>query len=168
MSKLLLNIANKKRQRPFVQLGWREWCKLPGLSVNKIKVKIDTGAKTSALHVDDITYITKKNIRYVRFLIHPIQKSHRQTVHTIAELVEHRWVKSSNGAKSLRPVIRTSIQIGDHQWPIEITLTSRDEMGFRMLLGRSGIPLRFVVNPHKSYVFKKHSKVKKLKPKAHK
>lgn len=146
---------NKKNSKVYIILGWREWFQLPELKVEKIKVKIDSGAKTSALHVSEIRYLTKNKKRHVRFTIHPLQKNTRKTIRATALLVEHRKIKSSNGAITRRPVIKTKLKLGEHSWPIELTLINRDEMGFRMLLGRSGVPERFVINPHRSYIFKK-------------
>jgi hypothetical protein len=118
-------------------VGWREWISLPDFRVSKMKVKVDTGAATSALHAC--------------FYIHPEQKSNSKEVYVEAEIVDRRKVKSSNGKTEFRPVIEVEIQIDDVYYPIEVTLTNRDLMGFRMLLGRQALKKRYVVNPSVSY-----------------
>lgn len=138
-------------------IGWREWVKLPDLNI-KLKAKIDTGAKTSALHAFQLDFFTEGNKNKVRFAIHPKQKSQEIVVECVAEVQEMRWVTDSGGHKEYRPVILTPVVVGGKSWPIEITLTSRDDMRFRMLLGRSALKHHFVVDASRSFLFrKKHS-----------
>jgi ribosomal protein S6--L-glutamate ligase len=131
-------------------VGWREWAKLPMLNVPLIKVKIDTGAKTSALHAYDINIIRESGKDFAEFVIHPIQRNDRICRKAKAEIVDMRIVKSSNGQKERRIVVRSLIEIGGMTWEIDITLTNRDIMRHRMLLGRSAMS-RLLVDPTHSY-----------------
>lgn len=137
-------------------IGWREWIALPALNVGSIKAKIDTGANTSSLHAFEIERFSRRGKDFVRFQVHPIQRSIRQLVNAEAPLLEMRRVKSSNGQTSERPVIETSISIFDQSWPIELTLANRDQMGFRMLLGREALRGRFLVDVSSSFIDKSH------------
>ena len=139
-------------------IGWREWLSLPDLKIPQIKAKVDTGARTSSLHAHNLEYFTKKKKTFVRFCVHPVQRSKRKSIETTAELKEERHVKSSGGHQTLRPVIETSIKIADQVWSIELTLIDRDLMGFRMLLGRQAIKNRFFVDPGRSYLIGKKRK----------
>jgi hypothetical protein len=150
-----LNGLGKRRAKVVVQVGWREWFSLPDLRVAKLKAKVDTGARTSALHVRDIQFFKKRNQVWTRFSVFPLQRNSKKLVRASARFLEYRWIKSSNGARSLRPIVETTLQLGSHRWLIELSLVDRDEMGFRMLIGRQGIPKRFVVNPHKSFLFRR-------------
>lgn len=145
-------------------VGWREWFALPDLGIPLIKAKIDTGAATSSLHAEDLEIVRKGHHRVVRFTIHPMQRSDRSAVRAEAYLVEERKVRSSNGQQEIRPVIRTTIEIRDRQFEIELTLTRRDVMGFRMLLGREAMRGRLIVDPQRSFVTRKVKRVKKPKP----
>lgn len=147
-------------------IGWREWLALPDLGIGRIKAKIDTGARSSSLHAFDIQVPGEGKHPWVHFKVHPIQRDSMTIVQCKARLHEYRHVKSSSGHRELRPIIRTPLLLGDETWPIELTLTSRDEMGFRMLLGREAIRGRFVVDANRSYLFrelvpKRHMKRKK-------
>jgi hypothetical protein len=141
-----------KRREPKPVIGWREWVALPELGIAYIKPKIDTGARSSSLHVSEIEEFRRGEALYVRFKVHPIQRNREFGVRAEAEVLEYRKVKSSNGKKSLRPVILTDVKIFDQRWPIELTLADRDEMGFRMLLGREAVRGRFLVDPGRSFV----------------
>lgn len=133
-------------------IGWRESISLPDLGVDHIKVKVDTGARTSALHVSNVEYFVKSRKQYVRFHIHPEQKKFHPMITTESELVEMREVRSSNGKVSLRPVIETAMILGGSVRLIELTLVNRDMMGFRMLLGREALRREFIVDPGKSFL----------------
>jgi hypothetical protein len=133
-------------------LGWREWVELPGLGGARLKAKIDTGARTSALHAFDLELSEAEGVAIATFELHPLQRSARHAVRVAAEVAEFRKVRSSNGRVERRPVIRTEVTLGDVTWPVEVTLTSRDEMGFRMLLGRTAVRRRFLVDPGRSYL----------------
>jgi hypothetical protein len=141
----------KRVKRPKVVVGWREWIGLPDLGVDRIKAKIDTGARTSAIHAFEIKEFKKNGERYVGFSLHPVQHRRRPVVNCEARVVDERTVTSSNGKRERRFVIETDIKLGDDVWPIEMTLTNRDEMGFRMLLGRRAVRRRCVVDPGSSF-----------------
>jgi hypothetical protein len=137
-------------------IGWREWIALPELNVGSIKAKIDTGANTSSLHAFEIERFRRGRKDFVRFQVHPIQRSVRQLVNAEAPLLEMRMVRSSSGHLSERHVIETTISIFDQSWPIELTLANRDQMGFRMLLGREALRGRFLVDVSASFLDKTH------------
>lgn len=131
-------------------IGWREWVGLPELGVAWVKAKVDTGARSSSLHTWDLQI--DEDARVVRFAVHPFQHDDASTVPVTAELVDVRDVRSSNGDVERRPVIATKAVIGGVVAPIELSLTNRDEMGFRMLLGREALRRRFFVEPGRSFL----------------
>jgi hypothetical protein len=145
------------------EIGWREWVALPDLNVKQVKCKVDTGAKTSALHTYFIEPIKKSGKDYVRFGLHPLQKNLDYEVICVAKVADQREVTDSGGHKEKRYVIKTPIKLGKYVWEIEITLTDRESMLFRMLLGRDAIKNQFIVNPARSYLIgkKMRKKVKK-------
>ena len=124
---------------------------LPQLRIPWIKAKVDTGALTSALHAFDIHVDSRRGKRTVRFKVHPLQRNGTVTVETQAALYDMRPVRSSSGHETIRPVIVTEVEIHGHPWSIELALIGRDDMGFRMLLGRRALRGRFVVDPGRSY-----------------
>lgn len=133
-------------------VGWREWTSLPELGIRSVKAKVDTGARSSCLHAYDIRETERQGRTWLLFKVHPLQQNDRYIVECEAPLLEYRQVKSSDGRRELRPVIQTDIELGGLRWPIELTLTRRDAMGFRMLLGREAVRGRFVVDPGRSYL----------------
>jgi hypothetical protein len=133
-------------------IGWREWIGLPEFGVQAIKAKIDTGARSSALHAFDLERFDQGDQKMVRFQAHPLQRDDRYIVVVEAALLEDRMVRNSGGQSELRPVVITTVQVGSNMWPIELTLTNRDEMGFRMLLGRQALRRRYLVDPGHSYL----------------
>ena len=141
--------GSKKKERAVI--GWREWIALPTLGIDTIKAKVDTGARSSSLHAYDIKRFRRGGTRFVRFKVHPIQRDFRTTVEAEAPLLDLRKVRSSSGTETLRPVILSEIELHGQRWEIEITLTRRDAMGFRMLLGRQAVRKRFVVDPGRSF-----------------
>lgn len=132
-------------------VGWREWVSLPALGIDAIKAKLDTGAKTSALHAWDQERHDVDGRPWVRFRAHPFEHDDDSAVHCAAPLTDCRWVTNSGGNRERRYVITTIIGIGGASWDIELTLTSRDEMGFRMLIGREAMRGRLVVDPTQSF-----------------
>ena len=138
-----------------ITVGWREWLQLPELNLPAIKAKIDTGARTSCLHAFSIETYTKDNKNWARFGIHPYQDDTETEIYCDAEVIDKRTVTDSGGHKEQRYVILTNVLLGEQSWPIEITLTNRDNMRFRMLLGRTAMEKKIIVNPDKSYVLGK-------------
>lgn len=146
--------GRKKRkipEPPPLALGWREWAALPDFGVKGIKVKLDTGARTSSLHAFGLERFQRDGVDMVRFEVLPEQRSREGRIEVEAVVTDERWVRNSGGERELRPVVETEIRIGEDSWPIELTLTRRDEMGFRMLLGRQALRKRAVVDPGSSY-----------------
>lgn len=144
-----------------ITIGWREWCLLPDLGLPPIKVKVDTGARTSCLHAFQIDPYTKGDKLWVRFGIHPNQHDTKTEVYCDAEVIDQREVSDSGGHKEKRYVISTRIVLGEQEWPIELTLTNRDTMLFRMLLGRTAMSGKLIVNPEVSYLLTRPKKNKK-------
>jgi hypothetical protein len=143
-------------------IGWREWAALPDLGIHQIKAKIDTGARTSALHAFDVKSYIEQGVKHVWFAIHPLQKRLDVIKECNAVIVDQRWVSDSGGHREKRYVIQTSIVLGSESWPIEITLTNRDTMTFRMLLGRSAMHDKLIVDPSHSYLLGRQKKKKQL------
>lgn len=135
-------------------LGWREWVSLPELGIDRMKVKVDTGAKNSALHAYNSSLISKNGEDWIHFDIHPDQNDDATVKSCTVRLIDLRWVTNSGGTREKRFVIETPIRIGDKEWPIIITLSNRDEMGFRMLVGRSAIKGKYMVDPARSFCCK--------------
>ncbi len=132
-------------------IGWREYVSLPDLGIPTIKAKVDTGARSSSLHAFEMELFRKDGLDYVRFKIHPLQRSVTKIIEVETPVFDIRKVKSSSGEASLRPVIVTIVEMMGVAWPIELTLANRDEMGFRMLLGREAIRGRMLVDSGNSY-----------------
>jgi hypothetical protein len=131
--------------------GWREWAGLPELGIARIKAKLDTGARTSALHAFEINTFTHRGAPSVRFGMHPVQRSTRREIWCTAEVIDERWVSDSSGNREKRLVIRSLLQLAGGRWPIEITLAKRDSMLFRFLIGRTALTDRVCVDPASSY-----------------
>ncbi len=136
-------------------VGALELCDLPQLTLNGLEARVDTGATTSSLHVDNIVEFTKDNQTWVKFDIHPDVHDVNQVVQREAKVKSRRKVKSSNATQQRRPVIETDILIADMQWSIEITLTDRSEMKYLMLLGREAMSGRLIVDPEHEFLLTK-------------
>ncbi len=141
----------KSKKKALAVIGWREWIALPDLGIKRVKAKIDTGARSSSLHAFDIKTCDRDGKTFASFHVHPMQRNSRETVECQAEVLEYRMIRSSTGHAQKRPVIVTTIEVLGESWPIELTLANRDEMGFRMLLGREAIRKRFMVDCGKSF-----------------
>lgn len=138
--------------RSATTIGWREWVGLPALDTPWIKAKIDTGARSSSLHAFDLERFERDGAPWVRFSVHPWQRSDLDAHSVEVPVVDWRSVRSSSGQTDRRPVIRTGLRIGDSVHDVEVTLARRDEMGFRMLVGREALRRRFLVDPGRSYL----------------
>jgi len=141
---------NENRDRMII--GSEEWCALPDLGIPAIKVRVDSGAKTSSLHAFNIRQFRRGGTLWVGFEVHPLQKNRRTIVRCEAEVVDKRVVKSSSGIGEKRYVVRTVLQLNDEHWPVELTLSNRDSMGYRMLLGREAMVGRLLVDPAAAFL----------------
>lgn len=148
----------KTTKRTKAVVGWRENVALPDLQVKDVKAKVDTGARTSAIHAYRVREKDVEGRLHVEFTIHPVQRKKVPEVKCLVPVKDRRWVRSSNGKRELRYVIETNVELGDLRFPIELTLTDRDQMGFRMLLGREALRKRFTVDPGASYLMTKKTK----------
>ncbi|MCB1838058.1 MAG: ATP-dependent zinc protease [Alcanivoracaceae bacterium] len=132
-------------------VGWREWAALPELDIPAIKVKVDTGARTSALHAFEVNTFERDGSEWVRFRLHPLQDNTEHECVCECPVIDRRVVSDSGGHREERVVISTQIEFGGRRWPIEMTLTDRDSMRFRMLLGRTAMD-GLVVDPSSSFL----------------
>ena len=132
-------------------LGWQEWIALPDLGLPALKAKIDTGAKTSALHTPLIEPYGPAKRQMVRFTVRPDPEREALEIDACAEVIDRREVTSSNGERELRFVIKTRVSIGERSWPIEITLANRERLSYRMLIGRQAIRRNMLVDPEATF-----------------
>ncbi len=154
----LLSVMTKTTR---ITIGWREWVGMPEFDVTEIKAKVDTGADNSSLHAFNIERFSKEGTPYVRFEIHPRQRKSKPTIACVAEVVKERTVKNPGGREELRPVIRTRLNVAGREIDALINLTTRDEMTFRMLLGRRSIRKDFIVDPGRSYLGERPTRMNK-------
>ncbi len=155
-----MTAKGKPSRAPKLTLGWREWVEIDALGVSAVKAKVDTGARSSSLHAEDVSIYEKRGKTYVRFVV----GGGKQRGKLICDgdgvckipLLDMRWITSSNGTRQRRPVIRVDIHLHGQSWPVDLTLSSRGNMGFPMLLGREAIRGRFVIDPARSYLSKDH------------
>ncbi|GIX35164.1 MAG: ribosomal protein S6 modification protein [Lysobacteraceae bacterium] len=131
-------------------LGWREWLALPDLGLHRVRAKVDTGARSSALHVESSRTFTDRGTEWVRFTIRP--DSRRDCLEAVAPVHDRRWVTDSGGHRTQRVFIRTTLRLGGRSWPIELNLTGRRGMLFPMLLGRTALAGRCRVDPGGSFL----------------
>lgn len=134
------------------EIGWREWVALPELKVPSIQAKVDTGADTSSLHAFNQERFERDGIEYIRFEIHPGKRTKRGALQCESRVVTESKVRNPGGRSELRPVISTLVVLNGVTIRALINLTERDEMSFRMLIGRRTMRGRFLVNPGRSYI----------------
>jgi hypothetical protein len=139
---------------PLPSAGWREWLSLPDLGIPGIKAKVDSGARTSALHTHDYEVYTDpgSGLARVRFHIHPVRRRRQVLLTCDAPVADFREVRDSGGHSERRPFVRTTAAAGVHAWAIDLSLTNREGMKFRMLLGREALAGRFTIDPARSYL----------------
>ncbi len=133
-------------------IGSEEWCSFPSLGIPAIKARVDSGAKTSSVHAVNINTFKRNGINWVTFEVHPLQENRRTVVRCEAEVVDRRTVRSSSGESEKRLVIKVPLSLGTSTWEVEVTLTNRDSMGYRMLLGREAMVGRMLVDPSVSFL----------------
>lgn len=142
--------------------GWREWVALPELGIPAVEAKLDTGTRTSVLHAFDIENHIVDGRERVSFRVHPLRENDRIELRVSADVVDERIIVSSNGQEELRIVIRTPLALGGLTWPVEVTLTDRRLMKYRMLLGREALAGRVVVNSLETHLLGKPPNVQAL------
>ena len=143
---------SQRRTKELGNAGWREWVKLPDLGIPSIKAKLDTGARTSSLHAFQIKVFRRGEKRFARFIVQPEQRSKLHAIECVAPLIDKRPVRPSSGIAEVRHVVQTRVELLGERWEIEVTLTRRDAMGFRLLLGRQALRDRLLVDPGRSFV----------------
>ncbi|MBK7129560.1 MAG: ATP-dependent zinc protease [Crocinitomicaceae bacterium] len=144
--------------RKLMIVGNAEWCGLPHLKIPAIRARIDSGAKTSAIHAVNIQEFYKGRQQWVRFEVHPLRVHTDVSVICEAPVYDHRMVKSSTGVALPRYVIETTIEMGDERWTIQVTLANRRSMGFQMLLGRQAMTHRILINPSEDFRLTRYSR----------
>jgi hypothetical protein len=154
-------IETKTKERARVAksvLGWRDWLSIPELGITRIKVKVDTGARSSSMHAEQIEVFERDGTRFVGFELEHSAAVILAGPRTRLELplFDLRWITSSNGNRQKRPIIRIAIDLGGQSWPVDMSLGPRGNMGFPMLLGREAVRRRFVVDPGRAFVAKDH------------
>lgn len=150
-SESIMHALHKKKRKEKILIGWKEHVSIPGLNIQKITAKVDTGAYTSCLHATAIKPFTQEGQVYVSFVTHPLQFDDSIEVECVAPIVDYRLVRSSNGQHEKRFVIETPVWIGQHHFTAELTLTDRSGLNFRMLLGRGLLSGHFLVDVRKSF-----------------
>lgn len=144
-------------------IGWREWVALPEMKLGRIKAKVDTGARSSCLDAVDVKVTGTGRHRKVTFVVLHEVDGKTQKLQCECPLIDERWITSSDGRREFRPVVQTQVRLFNDTWSIEVTLTSRAVMGFRMLLGREAIRKRFVVDPARSFLAERAARLKRRK-----
>ena len=141
-----------KKKRKKITIGCQEWCSIPELNIKQMRAKIDTGARTSALHAEEIQYIEKPEGAYVKFKVHPFAGEVDTKKHCVMPVSDIRPIMSSNSARELRYIIKTKLKIGGIAFPIELSLTNRSLMRFNILLGREALNKFAIIDPSKRYL----------------
>lgn len=142
----------KPKTRPPLEVGWREWAELPALCDRRIQAKIDTGAKTSAIHAFRIREAEIDGRSFVQFYLHPVQRKRRPEFFCSAPVHDRRLFRSSNGVLQMRLVIMAVLRLGDREHPIDLSLTNRDDMEFRLLIGRDALRKNVIIHPARSFM----------------
>ncbi|WP_202526168.1 RimK/LysX family protein [Sneathiella litorea] len=148
-------MVSTKSPKEKVVVGWREWVTFPGLLEEPVKAKIDSGARTSAIHAVDIQTFTERGAPHVSFILYPLQRRLKPAIKCVAEICDEREITSSTGHRHARYVIEVEARLGNVTWPIELTLADRAPMGFRLLLGRQALKGGFLINPNRSFIASK-------------
>jgi hypothetical protein len=143
-------LRNDATHRPQMILGWREWVWLPALDIGPVHAKLDTGARSSALHVVEMEPFRKRGREWVRFRVDPDPRRPDWIVECESVVEDQRVVRNPGGRGQLRVLIRTEIELAGQRWPIDLTLTNRSEMRFRMLIGREALAGRVLVDAKRS------------------
>ncbi|MHA7872449.1 MAG: ATP-dependent zinc protease family protein [Hyphococcus sp.] len=146
-----MTAASSRSSKKKPVIGWREWASFPDFDVRSVNAKIDTGAKTSAIHAFRISPFLKNGATWVEFYLHPLQQRRKPEIYCQAPVADIREIRSSNGYVQERYVIRTRLNMGEMSWRIDLSLANRDAMGFRLLLGRDALGKRFLIDPGASY-----------------
>jgi hypothetical protein len=140
-----------KRKAP-LRIGWCEWVSLPALGIPAIRAKIDTGARISAIHVWRLRETMIDGVPHAEFFLHPLEGMSRPEVRCLAPIAGRRIIKSSNGIGANRVIIRTRLRMGKRSWPIDLSLADRDQMGFRLLIGRDALGERALIHPAREHM----------------
>jgi len=146
-----------------LNIGWKEWVALPDLKIPAIKAKVDTGARTSALHASQISAFTKPSGRWVRYVVRPLRRHPEIEIQCESKLLDRRDIKNSGGQVETRYVIETTVVLGGATWSTTLSLTSREDMLFRMLIGRTTLNDNIIIHPGDKYLTGK-MKLKKCYP----
>jgi hypothetical protein len=146
-------VTPRNRRKSPQKIGWRERVSFPDFEVVGVKAKVDSGAQTSSIHAFRPRFSQRDDGEWVSFEIHPRRRSRKDAVRVSAKVLTHRWIRSSNGKRELRPVIVTKMSLGGEEFDAEMTLANRHLMAYRMILGRSAMRGRFTIDPGKSYLF---------------
>ena len=155
MAKGQEKVKTRKTTKKPQFIGWREWADLPDFDIRRINAKIDTGAKSSAIHAFRIRETVIDGTDHVEFYLHPVQRRKKPEVFCRAPVADRRIIRSSNGQEEERYVIETRLRLGGRLWKIDLTLTNRDAMGFRLLLGRDALRRKFLIDPGASYLLER-------------
>jgi len=145
-------MSDAERPDEALTVGWREWVALPELGLPAVKVKVDTGARTSAIHAFDIERVHDDGVEHVEFSVHPLQRDGALVRRCRAPLVDVRRVTDSGGHAEDRLFVSTELRLGTIVRTIELTLTQRHDMLFRMLLGRTALVPDVLVDPARSFL----------------
>ncbi len=140
------------RAKKPLRVGWCEWVALPSLGVPAVRAKIDTGAKISAIHVWRLRETVIDGVLHAEFYLQPVEGQRRPEVFCRAPVAARRVIKSSNGMGSSRVIIRTRLRMGKRSWPIDLSLADRDQMGFRLLIGRDALGTRALIHPAREFM----------------